>query len=288
MKIVVTGASGFVGGHLVAELVSRGHAVRAVARDPVRLRAQVWASRVELIGCDVGSPVSRLLWDEPPDALIHLAWPGLPNYRDSFHIECNLPADLRFIRGALDAGVPHVMVAGTCLEYGMQEGAHTDDADTKPCTPYGVAKDRLRRELFEWRRSREFTLQWMRLFYMHGPGQNPRSLLAQLDAAIDRGDDNFDMSPGDQRRDYLSIREVVCDLADTVESPKCSGIFNVCSGSPVTVADLVQRRCRERGRFPTLNFGVHPYPDYEPFSFWGIPGRIAKIRERRARKAGGP
>jgi nucleoside-diphosphate-sugar epimerase len=170
--------------------------------------------------------------------LIHLAWPGLPNYRNFFHIGKNLPANLAFMEAAVAAGVPQLVVAGTCLENGMQCGPLTENTETRPHTPYGFAKDTLRRCLQSLQPERPFTLQWMRLFYMHGRGQNPNSLLAHLDRAIDHGDSVFNMSAGDQLRDHLAIEDVADNFA------------------------LVH----------------YPYPDYEPMAFRGIPEKLNQLR----------
>jgi dTDP-6-deoxy-L-talose 4-dehydrogenase (NAD+) len=106
---------------------------------------------------------------------------------------------------------------------------------------------------------------------MHGEGQNPGSLLAQLDRAIDERKPTFDMSPGDQLRDYLPIEQVAACFRKVVENPRVRGVINCCSGRPVSVRDLVERRCAERGSVIRLNRGHFAYPDYEPLAFWGVP-----------------
>lgn len=122
-----------------------------------------------------------------------------------------------------------------------------------------------------------FSLQWMRLFYMYGEGQNPGSLLAQLDRAIAEGRTHFDMSPGDQLRDYLPVEDVAANFATIVEHPECDGVVNCCSGRPVSVRELVEARCREKGVAMQLNRGRYPYPDYEPLAFWGIPAKLSAL-----------
>jgi dTDP-6-deoxy-L-talose 4-dehydrogenase (NAD+) len=81
---------------------------------------------------------------------------------------------------------------------------------TAPVTPYGLAKDTLRKFLEMLQEVHPFTLQWVRLFYLYGPGQNPKSLLSQLDAAIEQGDPVFRMSGGEQLRDYLPVDRPGC------------------------------------------------------------------------------
>ncbi|HEY9216143.1 MAG TPA: NAD(P)-dependent oxidoreductase [Ancylobacter sp.] len=280
MKVMVTGATGFVGRHVVTRLLRGGHAVVAVARDTERARTMPWFAQVEFMACDLAADFTPLFAGSTlPDALVHLAWPGLPNYKNFFHIARNLPADLAFLEAAVAAGIRQIMVAGTCLEYGMQYGPLTEDMVTAPHTPYGFAKDTLRKSLQLLQKERPFTLQWMRLFYMHGEGQNPNSLLAQLDRAIDQGDAVFNMSFGDQLRDYLAIADVAENFALALENPdRCHGVINCCSGRPVSVTDLVSQRVDARASTIRLNRGHYPYPDYEPMAFWGVPAKLDALR----------
>src|SRR5262249_27502986 len=184
MKVLVTGATGFVGRHVVAQLLERGHSVVAVARDEAKARAFPWFERVRFVACDVYSSLDNAwaLFDRP-DAAIHLAWPGLPNYKALFHVSENLPADLRFLRSLVEAGLARLLVTGTCLEYGLCDGCLSENAVTQPSNPYAIAKDTLRKSLQCLQRERPFSLRWARLFYLYGPGQSPSSLLPQLDRA---------------------------------------------------------------------------------------------------------
>lgn len=283
MRVLVTGATGFVGRHVVAALVARGHSVVAASRTRRTAASMPWFGQVSYVECDVQRDFARLLEAQPPpDVLLHLAWPGLPNYRDFFHLHENLPADLRFLSAAVSRGVPRLMVAGTCLEYGMQFGPLEENGDTRPTTAYGLAKDTLRKSLQLLQGSLPFTLQWVRLFYMYGEGQNPKSLLATLDRAIDEGLPAFNMSAGDQLRDYLPIEAVAGHFARLVEHPECSGVINCCSGRPVSVRQMVEQRCEARGASLRLNRGYYPYPDYEPLAFWGVPSKLAALGEAAA------
>lgn len=246
MKVLVTGATGFVGRHVVPQLLQRGHSVIAVARDETRARSLPWFDEVRFVAIDIYRPSGNLLaLFDRPDAVIHLAWPGLPNYTSLFHFEENLPADYRFLKSLVDAGIGHLMVTGTCFEYGMQSGCLGEDTVTQPANPYGLAKDTLRKFLQALQQQRPFVLQWTRLFYMHGPGQNPNSVLAQLDRAIDNADPLFNMSGGEQLRDYLSVEDVASCLTRLLERPLCHGVFNVCSG--VDPGRAARSSCGEAG-----------------------------------------
>lgn len=278
MRVMVTGATGFVGRHVVEALLVDGHSVIAISRDLKRAQKMPWFDRVDYKQCDLHESFQHLLRpDVLPDAIVHLAWPGLPNYSDFFHISKNLPADLAFLEAAVKAGVSHLLVAGTCLEYGMQYGPLAEEMETAPTTPYGFAKDALRKALQLLQTERLFTLQWMRLFYMYGDGQNKNSLLAQLDRAIDAGLPVFNMSMGDQLRDYLPIQLVAKYLCFVLKYPAVDGVINCCSGNPVSIFDLVQKRCGERGVDMKFNRGYYPYPSYEPLAFWGTTTKLHQV-----------
>lgn len=270
MKVLVTGATGFVGRHLVAELLARGHQVRAVARRQEPACALPWFEQVEFVSADIHDPqlaVGALC--EGIDALVHLAWPGLPNYQGLFHLEHNLMADYGFIRRAVEAGVSQVQVTGTCFEYGLQDGALNEALNCQPANPYGLAKHSLQQFLQSLARQLPFNLQWVRLFYLYGEGQNPNSLLAALDRAIDAGQTCFDMSGGEQLRDFLPVQAVVANLAGLLGLRDFTGVVNCCSGRPISVRNLVEAHIASRGAKIALNLGHYPYPAHEPMAFWG-------------------
>ena len=270
MKVIVTGSTGFIGRHVVPALVRRGHSVTAVARKAERVSDLRWPQTVRFVPCDLHQPdldVRSVLG--PADAVTHLAWPGLPNYKALSHIEETLFADYRFLKSLVFAGYTHLLVAGTCLEYGMRSGPLHEDMETQPTNSYALAKDTLRRFLEMLRVQSPFTLQWARLFYVFGPGQHSGSLLAQLERALERGDEEFPMSGGDQLRDYLPVEKVAADLVTLLEHPECDGIVNICSGKPISVRRLVEEFLSARGTHIRLRLGQYPYPDYEPMAFWG-------------------
>jgi dTDP-6-deoxy-L-talose 4-dehydrogenase (NAD+) len=274
----VTGATGFVGRHLVAALLARGCEVRAVARNAETAATLPWINAVEFIAADIHADDLNIpALTDGIDALVHLAWPGLPNYRALFHFEHNLMADYRFIKGAVEAGVSHVLVTGTCFEYGMQSGPLSEHTAPQPSNPYGLAKNTLRLFLQNLQQVQPFTLQWARLFYLHGEGQNPNSLLAALDRAIDAGDDSFNMSAGEQLRDYLAIETAAGYLAAIVQQREFDGVINCASGQPISVRALVEQRLRVRGASIQLNLGHYPYPTHEPMAFWGVTDRLQQL-----------
>src|ERR1019366_10711493 len=138
-----------------------------------------------------------------------------------------LPAQYRFLKALVESGLKNLLVTGTCFEYGMRSGPLREDAEARPDNPYGFAKDTLRRELEYLQQVRPFNLTWARLFYLYGEGQAENSLLPQLKKAVERGDRAFNMSGGEQLRDYLPVADVVGYLVSLAMTFRDNGVVNV-------------------------------------------------------------
>lgn len=278
MRIAVTGATGFIGRHVIADLERRSISPTLVSRSaadvPQALRKH------SVVQMDLKEPphgAFELLGR--PDVLLHLAWGGLPNYLSPHHFEEELPSHYRFLKSLIASGLKNLLVTGTCFEYGMQSGPLSEDSLTLPENPYGFAKDTLRRQLEYLRRETPFNLTWSRLFYLHGEGQAEKSLLPQLEKAIARGDRFFDMSAGEQLRDYLPVEDVARYLVSLSMLMRDNGVVNVCSGQPISVRSLVESWVRERHGLISLNLGCYAYPDYEPMAFWGDRRKLDRALE---------
>ncbi len=278
VEVAVTGASGFIGRHVVAELERRSVPSVLVARRPLE------SSVGPTVQVDLSAPAADL-FDRlgSPRSVLHLAWDGLPNYLSDDHVTKELPAQGRLLSVLLDAGLSSLVVAGTCLEYGMRSGELREDMPPAPAVPYANAKDRLHRRLQSVQQATPFALTWARLFYTFGTGQAPSSLYSQLRAAAERGDDHFDMSGGAQVRDYLPVGDVAAALVDLALLRRDIGVVNVCSGRPVTVSERVAQWIDENGWSITPRLGVYPYPTYEPMAFWGSPAKLCSILGSRGR-----
>ncbi len=279
-KILVTGATGFIGNYVIKALLNKGCAVIATSSNEAGAAKKNWFKNVQYIPFNLGQfdgAVNYQYYFGNPDAVIHLAWEGLPNYKASFHTEENLPRHFKFIKNLVANGQKDITITGTCFEYGMQEGCLTEDMITKPANAYAVAKDCLRNQVQQLQQEHDFYFKWVRLFYMYGAGQNSNSLLSQLDRALEKGDTVFNMSGGEQVRDYLPVEKVAGNIVAIALQQNVTGIINCCSGKGITVKDFVQNYLQEKGRNIVLNIGYYPYPDYEPMNFWGDDRKLKSI-----------
>lgn len=279
MKILVTGATGFIGQYVIRELLKKPNLeVIAITRNVSHASTLDFYSRVKFLEMDLANlkpEVSESLADV--EAVIHLAWDGLPNYKESFHIEKNLFDNYKFCKQLIESGVKNLTVVGTCFEYGMVDGCLNENMHPEPNNAYSIAKDSLRKFIEQLKIKNSFSFKWVRLFYMYGAGQAKNSLISQLEQAIERRDKEFNMSGGEQLRDYLPVSDVAANIVSCSLQTEISGIINCSSGKPISVRGFVENYLKERNVDMKLNLGYYPYADYEPMAFWGDNSKLRRI-----------
>jgi len=282
MKILVTGATGFIGNHIIEQLLELNeHEIIVSALEQENNKKRPWYKNVTFIPCDLYEKKENFFtFFQNPDLLIHLAWQGLPNFNELYHFERNLFSSYFFIKNIVVNGLKNVNVVGTCFEYGMQCGQLKEELLTQPVNAYGIAKDTLRKFLELLKSEFDFKFKWIRLFYMYGEGQSPKSIIPQLDKAIDNEEPVFNISGGEQLRDYLPVENVAKNIIDISLQDEIEGIFNNCSGTPISIRKLVEDHIKRRSKNIKLNLGYYPYPDYVPMAFWGDNTKLKSIKKK--------
>jgi nucleoside-diphosphate-sugar epimerase len=265
-KVLVSGATGFVGRHLVKYLVEKDFEVYSLARDHKKFLSIKALKGSTFVAFDLkkNNDLSELATDS---VLIHCAWEDVRNTQALRHLEEHLMDNYFALKKIIEQGVKKIVVTGTCYEYGLQYGPVTADAPTKPSSAYGLAKDTLHKQLQILQHRLNFELVWARLFYMYGEGQCEKSVVAQFDAAIKSGDKEFKMSFGEQLLDYMRVEEVAKEIANL--SAYSDGTYNVCSGSPISLRRLLECRAEELHSSIRLNLGVYDYRSQDSLAIWG-------------------
>jgi len=281
MRILITGATGFIGRHIIDYLVSLGrHELITTSIESKENAESVFPliKNTEYISKDLNQQEENYYsFFKKPDCLIHLSWEGLPNYNELFHIERNLPANLYFIKNMIQNGLKDITITGTCFEYGMQNGCLCEDMATIPVTYYGLAKDTLRKCVELLHNAFQFNMKWVRIFYPYGQGQSKKSLYSQMEDAITNNAEQFNMSLGEQLRDYITVDCATEYISKIALQNEITGIINCCSGKPISVRKFVEDFFNERGVNIKLNLGYYPYPQFEPLAFWGDTAKLKKI-----------
>lgn len=272
MKVAVTGGTGFIGNYIVNALLNSNIEVIVTGTDIQKARQYAWFEKVSFFELDINTIQTEEVLKKiaSSDKLIHLAWSGLPNYKGLFHYEENLLPQYFFIKKLVSLGLKDITITGTCFEYGMKEGPLNTGMPADPQNPYALAKDTLRKFLQELQKKESFKLKWLRLFYMYGKGQSEKSVLSQLELALQNGDEVFNMSGGEQLRDYLAVEKVAENIINHSLNSDDSFIKNVCSGVPISIKNLVETYLEINNKSIQLNLGYYPYSDIESFAFWGI------------------
>lgn len=283
MKVLVTGATGFVGNYVIHELLRRGMDVVASSSSAEKAATKDWFTKVAFVEHSISPDSTEDLFKKfgEPEAMIHLAWGYLPDFKTQKHMDEVLPAHSAFLNNLVQHGIRNLTCVGTCLEYGMREGSQQEDMEPQPLFTYPLAKDLLRRELAELKAHYGFSFKWVRLYYMYGEGQSPKSILATLERAIQNKEEVFNMSLGEQERDYLPVEQVAENIVTYALQTEVEGIINCSSNRPVTIKQLVMDYLEKRKASIRLNLGYYPYTDYEPMRFWGDDAKQLKIKNKK-------
>ncbi len=280
IKILVTGATGFIGNHVIKELLkTSNYEIIATSIDLAnKIKKFEWCNEVEYIQSDLNeSKENYFNFFKKPEKLIHLAWEGLPNYNELFHIERNLFSNYYFLKNIIINGLRDVNIIGTCFEYGLKEGCLSEDLETNPVLPYAIAKDTLRRLIEVLGRKYSFNFKWIRPFYTYGEGQNPKSLLPQLIKALDENKEFFNMTGGEQLRDYIPVEKLAEYIVKISQQNEKNLIINCCSGNPISIRTFIENFLKEKKKRIKLNLGYYPYPNYVPMAFWGDIAKLNRI-----------
>lgn len=271
MKILVTGANGYLGQGIVQHLLDHGHTVVATGRKLDQVDA-----RAEKIACDLFEIEEPFGFFGRPDVLLHLAWrDGFVHYSD-VHIN-ELPKHYAFIRKFAGSEVKRIVVMGSMHEIGFYEGSINENTPCNPVTPYGIAKNSLRQLTEMLCRQKNVRFQWLRGYYIVGNSQYGSSVFSKIAAAEAEGKAEFPFTMGQNQFDFLDYDDFCERAARTVGQDEVLGVINICSGYPEKLADRAERFIRENGYRIKLKYGAYPDRPYDSRAVWGDGTKLEKI-----------
>ena len=275
LKILVTGANGYLGQGIVRSILNNGHCV--VATD---FNTQFVDERAERIACNLFEVDNPYSFFGEPDVLLHLAWrDGFVHY-SSAHID-DIPKHYAFIKKMVDGGIQQVAVMGSMHEIGFFEGSINESTPCHPTTPYGIAKNALRDLTQMICKQKNIVFQWLRGYYIVGNSKFGSSIFSKITAAVDEGKTEFPFTLGQNQYDFIDYPDFCAQVAAVVGQKNEQGIINICSGKPEKLADRVERFIKENDYRIKLQYGAFPDRPYDSKAIWGNDTKIRKIMENQ-------
>ena len=271
-KILVTGAGGYIGQHVVKDLLDKGADVIAtdIRLDDVDDRATKVQKNIfeenENIFTEMGSP----------DVCLHMAWRDGFIHNSEKHIE-DLDSHYKFISNMMKGGLKQMAVMGSMHEVGYYEGAIDENTPTNPLSLYGIAKNTLRQLTFLLGKNENVIVQWIRGFYIFGDDLKNNSIFKKIVEAEQEGKTEFPFTSGKNKYDFLSIYDMADQIAEIVLQDKINGIINSCTGQPMTLAEKVESFIKENNFKIKLKYGAYPDRPYDSPGIWGDATKINEI-----------
>jgi nucleoside-diphosphate-sugar epimerase len=273
MKVLVTGATGFVGRHCLHILVDHGHEVHAVTsqQQPKQLPNVTW-HRADLL--DPGA-VRRLTADIHASHLLHFAWYAVPGkYWTSPENRKWVQASMELLRAFERHGGTRAVMAGSCAEYNWQHGVCSEfSTPLAPRMLYGECKSSLQKMATAFSGESGISSAWGRIFFLFGPHEHPERLVSSVICSLLRGN-LAKCTTGEQERDFMHVASAASAFVALLESG-VEGPVNVASGRGMTVKELVTKIGEKIGRCDLIRFGERPAPPDDP------PRLIANISRLR-------
>jgi nucleoside-diphosphate-sugar epimerase len=270
-RVVVTGASGFIGRRVVARLEKSGHEVLPT----VRSRPSEAETALDLFDAP---QVDAFFEENRPETLLHLAWLTTPGeYLHSGENVRWLQASLSLLETFARSGGKRIVWAGTCLEYDTSAATPFIEEVTpaRPGSLYAVCKHTLGEVTSAVAPQWGLEHCWARIFNVYGPGEHPSRLIAGTVRTLALGE-QMKLSEGTQQRDFLHVNDVASALEIMIGSSQ-TGPVNVCSNIPVSVRDISSRIARMMDREELLKFGARPTPASEPPAIVGSNERLSSL-----------
>jgi len=272
--ILLTGATGFVGRHVLRALGECGCRVRPVVREGKQERLPR-AAAIETIVASPNIFAEGVTWWAQAcrgvDTVVHAAWYAEPDrYLQSPKNQDCLSGTLRLAEGAAQAKVRRFVGIGTCFEYDLGAGRLSISTPLSPSTPYAQAKVEAFNALSALLPRQGVAFAWCRLFYLYGDGEDSRRLVSYVRARL-RAGEPAELSSGNQIRDFLDVREAARMIFDVALGTE-EGPVNICSGTPVTVREMAERIADEFGRRDLLRFGARADNPVDPPCVVGVRG----------------
>lgn len=273
MKTVfVTGATGYVGRHVVNTLLDLGLEVSTVAYKNRPIDVRVKQYTVDIFSDDEN--IYELVGK--PELCIHLAWTDGFVHNSEAHLK-NLYDHHHFIKRMISGGLKNISVLGTMHEIGYYEGEINEHTPTNPYSLYGIAKNTLRQSLEVLLKGTDVSFKWLRAYYIVGDDEHNKSIFTKIIQAEKEGKDKFPFTTGENQYDFIEVRQLSEQIVKAALQDKVTGVIECCSGEPVSLKTMVENFLDTNNYSIKLEYGVFPARAYDSPAVWGSAEKIKRI-----------
>ena len=273
-RVLLTGATGFIGSHCLPLLAEKGYETHAVSLKTPRNRPQ---SNVHWHRADLLDPsqLFKLVKDVKPTHLLHLAWYVVPGkWLSSMENYRWVQASLGLLEAFSLHGGQRVLFAGTCAEYDWRYSYCSEDlTPLSPTTFYGTCKHALQIMFSSFSKQKGLSSAWGRIFFLYGPHEHPERLVSSVIRSLLLGEPAL-CSHGNQLRDYLYVQDVAEAFVTIMESD-VQGPVNIASGYPVSLKEIIYKIAGKLDRKELVRLGALPAPPDEPDLLVGNVNRLS-------------
>ena len=261
-RVLVTGANGWIGRHVIKTLMEKNYEVHAVSRSKVEngsLKCKWYEADLLQV-----QETRNLIQTVKPTHLLHLAWESTPGqYWGSLNNYLWVQASMELIYHFVKYGGKRAVLAGTCAEYDWKYGYLSEDMT--PCsnkTPYAATKNAVQSLIHSFSETVGLSSAWGRIFFLYGPKEHPTRLVSSVITSLLKNREAL-CTHGEQYRDFLHVQDVADAFVALLES-NIQGRVNIASGHSIQVKELIDKIANKLGKPELIKLGAIPFSEQEP------------------------